>query len=69
MINPTILLIIATTVWVVLYNKIKLKLPINEWMANCLPWVKNLEEWIKIYENIPGYKEKVENFWIVAIKF
>lgn len=30
MINPTILLIIATTVWVVLYDKIKLKLPIFE---------------------------------------
>jgi len=27
------------------------------------------KKWIKIYENIPGYKEKVENFWIVAIKF
>ena len=30
MINPTILLIIATTVWVILYDKVGLKLPIFE---------------------------------------
>ena len=54
--------------WINRYKNIKDFLE-NEWIENCLPWVKNLEEWIKIYENIPGYKEKVENFWIVAIKF
>ena len=32
-------------------------------------WKNSWKKWIKIYENIPGYKEKVENFWIVAIKF
>ena len=54
--------------WINRYKNIKDFLE-NEWIENCLPWVKNLEEWIKIYENIRVYKEKVENCGIVAIKF
>ncbi len=41
----------------------------NEWVENCLPWVKNFKEAIKVYNKITWYWEKIKKFWIVAFKF
>ncbi len=41
----------------------------NEWVNNCLPWIKNIEEAIEIYNKIPWYSKKIDKFWIVAFRF
>jgi len=41
----------------------------NEWIYNCLPWVKNIKDAINIYNKIPWYSEKINKFWIVAFRF
>ncbi len=40
-----------------------------EWIENCLPWVSNLDQAIKIYESLPWYVEKIRKFWIIAFRF
>ena len=40
----------------------------NEWIENTLPWIKNKEEAIQIYQNFPWYKDKIKKYWIVAFK-
>ena len=41
----------------------------NEWLENILPWIKTKEDAVKIYEWIPGYKEKIKKYGIIAFKF
>lgn len=54
--------------WVVLYKDIKTFLE-NEWLEKCLPGVKTIQEWIKIYHSLPWYEEKIKKFWIIAFRF
>lgn len=41
----------------------------QEWVENCLPWVKTTEEAIQLYQKIPKYKEKIKKYWMVAFRF
>lgn len=41
----------------------------NEWLENILPWIKTKEDAVRIYEWIPGYKEKIKKYGIIAFKF
>ena len=41
---------------------------INEGIENMLPGIKSLDEAINIYNNLPGYKEKVKEYGAIAIQ-
>ena len=41
----------------------------TQWLENCLPHIKSVEQWIKLYLSFPWYKEKIRNFGIYAIRF
>jgi ASC-1-like (ASCH) protein len=40
-----------------------------EWVKNCLPWVKSIDEAESIYNNLPNYREKIRKTGIIAFKF
>jgi len=40
----------------------------SEGIQNCLPGITDLQEAVNIYENLPGYKEKVKQFGALAIR-
>lgn len=42
---------------------------INEWIWKCLPGVWSINEARDIYNSLPGYKEKISEYWIVAFEF
>lgn len=39
----------------------------HEGVENCLPGATSTQEGVTIYENLPGYKEKVTIFGVIAI--
>lgn len=40
----------------------------TEGIQNCLPGVTNIENGVKIYHNLEGYKERIKKYGIYAIK-